>query len=85
MCISIYQQGKDKERKSKNRDVDEDVDEEESTTSPLEVGHNMYILAYKLADHKKEIRDELEKKTNEDAIKTYADNTAQIEVEYVDY
>ncbi len=40
----------------------------------------MYILAYKLSDHKRENKDELEKRKNEEAIKTYADHTAQIEV-----
>ena len=56
-----------------------DVDDDDS---PMVVGHNIYILAYKLADHKKELNDALEKaeKQGHKAVQHYAKNTAQIEV-----
>ena len=58
-----------------NSDVDDD-------DSPLVVGHNIYILAYKLADHKRELKAALEKamKQGNTAVQHYAKNTAQIEV-----
>ena len=67
-----------------------DMDDDDS---PLVVGHNIYILAYKLADHKKELRDALDTamklkrhdkhdgdKNYGEAVQYYAKNTAQIEV-----
>ncbi len=75
VCISIYDQGK--EDKSRRKRADEnDVDEDER----VKVGHNIYILAYKLADHKKELKEAIEHSSHKDAVKYYAANTAQIEV-----
>ena len=59
-----------------------DTDDEDS---PLVVGHNIYILAYKLAEYKKELRDALDKAlspghTARAAVEHYDKNTAQIEV-----
>ncbi len=45
------------------------------------VGHNVYILAYQLSQYKKELKIALDKATRQEpAIRSYADNTAQIEV-----
>ncbi len=45
------------------------------------VGHNVYILAYQLAQYKKELKAALDKATSKgEAIGYYARNTAQIEV-----
>lgn len=49
----------------------------------LQVGHNIYILAYKLADHKRELKEAISHANNRDAVKFYAANTAQIEVRSV--
>ena len=48
--------------------------------SPIQVGHNIYILAYKLSEHKRELKDALDHAGNEDSIRFYAKHTAQIEV-----
>ena len=66
----MYSEGEGKES-----DVDDD-------DSPMVVGHNIYILAYKLADHKRELKNVLEKaeKQGHKAVQHYAKNTAQIEV-----
>ena len=66
----MYSEGEGKES-----DVDDD-------DSPMVVGHNIYILAYKLADHKRELKNALEKaeKQGHKAVQHYAKNTAQIEV-----
>ena len=83
VCQAMYTEGK---RQDSNDDDDDD--------SPLVVGHNIYILAYKLADHKKELRDALDSAMKQDraygkqdsdknygeAVQYYARNTAQIEV-----
>ena len=58
--------------------TDDDGDEDEA--SPLQVGHNIYILAYKLSEHKRELKEAIEHASKEDAVLHYADNTAQIEV-----
>ena len=58
--------------------TDDDGDEDEA--SPLQVGHNIYILAYKLSEHKRELKEAIEHASKEDAVRHYADNTAQIEV-----
>ena len=70
VCHAMYSEGEGKES-----DVDDD-------DSPMVVGHNIYILAYKLADHKRELKDALEKaeKQGHKAVQHYAKNTAQIEV-----
>ena len=58
---------------------DVDTDDEDS---PLVVGHNIYILAYKLAEHKRELKDALDKAVGQGvkAVDYYHKNTAQIEV-----
>ena len=49
--------------------------------SPIEVGHNIYILAFQLAHYKKELKEALDKARKQgDAIEYYAKRTAQIEV-----
>ena len=49
--------------------------------SPIEVGHNIYILAFQLAHYKKELKEALDKaRKHGDAIEYYAKRTAQIEV-----
>ena len=70
VCQVMYSEGGGK-------DIDVDDDD-----SPMVIGHNIYILAYKLADHKKELKDALEKaeKQGHKAVRHYAKNTAQIEV-----
>ena len=72
VCHAMHSEGKAKDSRG---DVDDD-------DSPMVVGHNIYILAYKLADHKKELKDALEKaeKQGHKAVQHYANNTAQIEV-----
>ena len=54
--------------------------------SPMEVGHNIYILAYQLGQHKKELEQALEKveKANRtsDPIFQYSRSTAHIEVRF---
>ena len=44
------------------------------------MGHNIYILAYKLSEHKKELKEALENARNEKAVEYYHKNTANIEV-----
>ena len=75
VCHAMYSDGIGKES-----DVNDD-------DSPLVVGHNIYILAYKLADHKKELKDSLEKAERQGgkALQHYAKNTAQIEVQMCMY
>ena len=71
VCNAMYSEGKDKGSEADDED------------SPMEVGHNIYILAYKLADHKKELRvalDKAEQQGPHDAVRHYAKHTAQIEV-----
>ena len=47
----------------------------------MEVGHNIYILAYQLAQHKKELKHFwMETRHGDNAIQYYAQHTAQIEV-----
>ena len=47
----------------------------------MEVGHNIYILAYQLAQHKKELKHFwMENRRGDNAIQYYAQHTAQIEV-----
>ena len=53
----------------------------EGENSPEEVGHNIYILAYQLAQHKEELKEALERAREEkDSIQYYAERTGQIEV-----
>ena len=70
VCNAMYIEGKDKGSEADDED------------SPMEVGHNIYILAYKLADHKKELRVALDKAEQQGhkAVRHYAKHTAQIEV-----
>ena len=70
VCNAMYLEGQAKGSEADDED------------SPLEVGHNIYILAYKLADHKKELRVALDKAEQQGhkAVRHYAKNTAQIEV-----
>ena len=71
VCHAMYTEGMRKES---------DTDDEDS---PLVVGHNIYILAYKLAEHKRELREALDKALSQSqpaAVKHYDKNTAQIEV-----
>ncbi|XP_064398624.1 inositol 1,4,5-trisphosphate receptor type 2-like isoform X2 [Halichondria panicea] len=68
VCSAIYKQS------SSGRTYNEE-------NSPLVVGHNVYILAYQLAQYKKELKAALDKATSKgEAIGYYARNTAQIEV-----
>lgn len=76
VSVSIYDQEKHKVKEAKNSE-EEDGEEE---VSPLQVGHNVYILAYKLSEHRKELKEALRKAENDEAIKYYAKRTAQIEV-----
>ena len=70
VCHAMYSEG---------IGTDSDADDDDS---PLVVGHNIYILAYKLADHKRELKEALDKaeKQTHKAVQYYARNTAQIEV-----
>lgn len=55
--------------------------EADEENSPRVVGHNVYILAYQLSHHKKELKIALDKaRKQEEAIRHYSQNTAQIEV-----
>lgn len=68
-------------RRGGGGEVEEEEEEGgEEETSPLEVGHNIYILAYKLSEHKSDLKDKLESVSTVEAIKHYAEHTAQIEV-----
>ncbi len=68
VCSAIYKQS------ASGRTFNEE-------NSPLVVGHNVYILAYQLAQYKKELKAALDKATRQaDAVGYYARNTAQIEV-----
>lgn len=70
ICRSIYRMGSPT-----------DLGQEDS---PMEVGHNIYILAYQLGQHKKELEQALEKveKANRtsDPIFQYSRSTAHIEI-----
>lgn len=69
VCSSIY----NTKSSSSGCTFDED-------NSPSVVGHNVYILAYQLSQYKKELKIALDKATRQDPIRSYAANTAQIEV-----
>lgn len=65
----------------------EDIDTaEDSDISPRDVGHNVYILAYQLAKHNKELAELLSVEESENgipidpALEYYSKHTAQIEV-----
>ena len=65
--------------------ADEDADEDEAT--PHEVGHNIYILAYQLSEHNKELAHLLcrgfsneASRISDPALDYYSKRTAQIEV-----
>lgn len=60
-------------------------DDNEETTSPKEVGHNIYILCHQLAQHNKDLAmlmkpSESGDPKNNQALEYYANHTAQIEV-----
>ncbi len=77
MCTKVYGQQRQDDEPLPDL-LDEEQDEH---ISPLEVGHNIYILAYKLSEHKKELKDKLENQAQSEAsIKHYSEHTAQIEV-----
>ena len=81
--MSIYDQWKvEPHRTTKGSMVDLEGGEEDEVEeiSPLDVGHNIYILAYKLSEHKAELKKNLDNVATVDAIKYFADHTAQIEV-----
>ena len=93
VCISIFNQWKAKAIKNKNRSIGNvgggsgvgyrgmvEEEDEEDKTCALEVGHNIYILAYKLSEHKPDLKEKLESESSVEAIKHYAERTAQIEV-----
>jgi len=67
ICQSIYHMGN-------VTDPDEN--------SPIDVGHNIYILAVQLARHKKELKEALDRSAHKpgDPIQYYSSRTAQIEV-----
>jgi hypothetical protein len=46
----------------------------------IQVGHNVYILAYQLARHSSEVANALKQYANDDAICYYKDHTAQVEI-----
>jgi len=64
--------------------IDTAVDDSE--VSPIDVGHNVYILSYQLAKHNKELAEALKMEETDDAIPVdpaleyYSKHTAQIEV-----
>ena len=67
ICQSIYRMGS--------------LTDPNDPNSPIEVGHNIYILAFQLAHYKKELKEALDKaRKHGDAIEYYAKRTAQIEV-----
>ena len=68
ICQSIYHMG--------------NVTDPNDENSPIEVGHNIYILAVQLAHHKKELKEALERSAHKtgDQIQYYSSRTAQIEV-----
>ena len=68
ICQSIYHMGSLTDPNDEN--------------SPIEVGHNIYILAVQLAHHKKELKEALERSAHKtgDPIQYYSSRTAQIEV-----
>ena len=78
MCNKIYGQHKREEVSSDDSGYDDE--EQEEHISPLEVGHNIYILAYKLSEHKKELKEKLDSQASSSAIDHYSQQTAQIEV-----
>ncbi|TNN41333.1 Inositol 1,4,5-trisphosphate receptor type 1 [Liparis tanakae] len=63
-------------------------DEEEHSASPLNVGHNIYILAHQLARHNKELQAMLKPGgtygEGDEALEFYAKHTAQIEIVRLD-
>lgn len=79
VCIAIYEQDKDKDLENTMHQEDND-DDDDDEASPLQVGHNIYILAYKLAEHKRDLKEALRQASNNEAIKYYTKQTAQIEV-----
>lgn len=61
------------------------VDDDDDAASPMEVGHNIYILCHQLAQHNKELAGLLKPSEGGDvktnmALQYYANHTAQIEV-----
>jgi hypothetical protein len=63
-----------------DKNVNESIDNNESEgTPPREVGHNVFILAHKLAKYNKELSALLKSKDNE-ALFYYSGHTAQIEI-----
>lgn len=77
MCNKIYSQHRPDDDNQAEPSDDEELEER---ISPLEVGHNIYILAYKLSEHKEELKEKLDSQASSDAIKFYSEHTAQIEV-----
>ena len=68
ICQSIYHMGSLTDPNDEN--------------SPIEVGHNIYILAVQLAHHKKELKEALERSAHKtgDPIQYYSSRIAKIEV-----
>ncbi|XP_056591659.1 inositol 1,4,5-trisphosphate receptor type 1 isoform X3 [Triplophysa dalaica] len=70
------------------RNDDEEDGEEEHAASPLNVGHNIYILAHQLARHNKELQAMLKPGgtygEGDEALEYFAKHTAQIEIVRLD-
>ena len=74
-CQSMYHMGDPNDDMYPMGDPNDD-------NSPIEVGHNIYLLAVQLAHHKRELKEALEKSARKfrDPIQYYSQRTAQIEV-----
>lgn len=64
--------------------LDTDSSDNSEGSAPREVGHNLYILAHKLAKFNKELSVLLKSKESE-ALSYYAAHTAQIEVKILEF
>ncbi|EDV24936.1 uncharacterized protein TRIADDRAFT_56365 [Trichoplax adhaerens] len=82
VCRQAYKQGMSERAK-----IDIGEDDEENQISPLEVGHNIFILAHQLVQHNKDLQSLLKSdpedevvNAQEGALQYYASHTAQIEI-----
>ncbi|KRT78522.1 ion channel, partial [Oryctes borbonicus] len=83
-CKAFHQETLDEDDDDDVADDDDDDDSEDGV-SPRDVGHNIYILFYQLAQHNKELAAHLKPDSNTDpktlqALQYYASHTAQIEI-----
>ncbi|CAF1170496.1 unnamed protein product [Adineta ricciae] len=85
VACQIYARGKQEEVEHKEVENLEETHEEEANDNPdnvaQTVGHNMYILAYQLSRHNRELEALMKIRTlNDEALSYYHKHTAEIEI-----